>query len=621
MPCGVSVFSIFSILLTQRKYDQIVFLRRCGGMADTRDLKSLGSNTVPVQVRPAAPEWFDSGRCRVGKPYPQESSVFMRKHQQRQIFEVINSIEQAQALGRYADCQDGGVALCGFINSIKGEGTRTAALLIEYCELVFKVNNGELNEQVLKKHLIKIKNSVRGELKPTKIEVVFFPYKASMADSLESIYTAAKNDPDCDAYWCPIPYYNYKPDQTLGPIQYEGKLYPEHFEAVDWQKYDLETRRPDIIFAHSPYDKHNFITCVHSNFHFEQMQNFTEMLCYIPYFISTSNKINEIFCVLPGTLYSDKVVVQSEKIKQTYIDTINAWIKQNDVNKDHFLWPKLSNLSEKFVALGSPKFDAVINASPEDFTLPDEWQQLINPSGQFGQPGQSRKKVVLYNTRFTGFHQGLEKMIEKLRFVLEFFKNRDDVVLWWRPHPLNMSSLHSMRPQYFSEYKSIVDNYKAEKWGIYDESEDLIRAIVLSDALFSDYSSLVGMFAVTGKPIMTQNVEILETTEKHTGEAYYNAFLERLEKRTSQYIAKTQDGFGFDETMVKSPYFFVLAENKYKSMEVLIRFVDSIKNNEERALFFCEAQKAYTKKLSENLDGTAGKSIFKHIKSTILESL
>ena len=34
-------------------------IRRCGGMADTGDLKSPGSNTVPVRVRSPAP----SGPC------------------------------------------------------------------------------------------------------------------------------------------------------------------------------------------------------------------------------------------------------------------------------------------------------------------------------------------------------------------------------------------------------------------------------------------------------------------------------------------------------------------------------------------------------------------------------
>ena len=37
-------------------------IRRCGGMVDTGDLKSLGSNAVPVRVRSPAPSGIISYR-------------------------------------------------------------------------------------------------------------------------------------------------------------------------------------------------------------------------------------------------------------------------------------------------------------------------------------------------------------------------------------------------------------------------------------------------------------------------------------------------------------------------------------------------------------------------------
>lgn len=40
-----------------------------------------------------------------------------------------------------------------------------------------------------------------------RVKVAFFPYKASMWDSLESIYLAAAKDPACDVSVVPIPYY------------------------------------------------------------------------------------------------------------------------------------------------------------------------------------------------------------------------------------------------------------------------------------------------------------------------------------------------------------------------------------------------------------------------------
>lgn len=49
-------------------------------------------------------------------------------------------------------------------------------------------------------------------------EVVFLPYKASMWDSLESVWKAADEDPNCDAYVVPIPYYDRNSDGSYKKI-------------------------------------------------------------------------------------------------------------------------------------------------------------------------------------------------------------------------------------------------------------------------------------------------------------------------------------------------------------------------------------------------------------------
>ena len=65
-----------------------------------------------------------------------------------------------------------------------------------------------------------------------------------------------------------------------------------------------------------------------------------------------------------------------------------------------------------------------------------------------------------------------------------------------------------MRPDLWERYKRIVDTYKAEDWGIYDDTAELERAIAVSDAYYGDQSSVVWMYKETGKPIMIQNCEV-----------------------------------------------------------------------------------------------------------------
>ena len=179
----------------------------------------------------------------------------MRKKQKKDILDILNSLQQAHEEIKDALAQRNGilvqnmlteiqttaVSLGEIIEKLEGEDHTCVRCLEEYCELIFKVyediNSGIFNEnkvyKTLRKQLIKIENGVKNDIVVRK-EIVFFPYKASMWDSLESIYLAAKADPDCDAYCVPIPYYNLNPDHSLGQMHYEGNDYPKEIEIIDW---------------------------------------------------------------------------------------------------------------------------------------------------------------------------------------------------------------------------------------------------------------------------------------------------------------------------------------------------------------------------------------------------
>nr|MCR4743957.1 hypothetical protein [Lachnospiraceae bacterium] len=93
--------------------------------------------------------------------------------------------------------------------------------------------------------------------------------------------------------------------------------------------------------------------------------------------------------------------------------------------------------------------------------------------------------------------------------VLEIFKeNRDEIALLWRPHPLMEATVRSIHPELWDEYSRIVEKYKEEKWGIYDDTAELDRAIAISDAYYGDASSVVNLYQKTGKPVMIQNVAV-----------------------------------------------------------------------------------------------------------------
>ncbi|MBM7566467.1 hypothetical protein [Paenibacillus sacheonensis] len=439
----------------------------------------------------------------------------MRKYHQEKVLELIKTLSEAQRelarlkaeqntrafIGLLADCQDFALHVGQYIDKFEGEGTRTVSLLEKYCDILYYASvgadKGEDNTphiDALQEQLREIEGSVKTELKQSKIEIAFLPYKASMWDSCESIWVAAKEDPECDAYVVPIPYFDRLPGGAVGQMHYEGNQFPDDVPITDWQSYNIEERRPDVIVTINPYDDSNLMTMVHPDFFSKRIKDLTEMLVYVPYFVSMDD-VDEHFCKCVGVLYADRVIVQSDKIRQTYVRVLQQFERENRCVG------MFGNVEEKIVALGSPKFDKVVNTKREDCDVPDEWRKLIERADG------TEKKVILYNTSLAALLEGNEKVLSKLRDVIEVFKRREDVVLLWRPHPLSKSAYQSMRPHLREEYERIIEDYKRQQIGIFDDSADLHRAIALSDAYYGDGGSMIALYACTGKPMMAQWLE------------------------------------------------------------------------------------------------------------------
>ena len=451
----------------------------------------------------------------------------MRKFQKQQILEIFTSLhafhqECAQKLsaGKYdvvqaalGDCQEAAVQIGNVIEQSEGEGTSSVVCLEQYCEVLYQISQqlGSIAPQDFQNQLDESLRKAETEVGQIKIkkEVVFLPYKASMWDSLESVYLAAREDKDCDAYVVPIPYYDKMPDGSFGKMHYEGNEYPYDIEITYYEDYNLEERHPDTIYIHNPYDSWNLVTSVPERYFSSNLRKYTEQLVYIPYFVLREIEpddeagIESIkhFCFLPGIIYADKVVVQSEKMRQIYINEYIKEAQENGLTGEHI---NRKMLEKKILGLGSPKFDKIHSVKREDLDVPKEWLRIIE------KPDGTWKKIIFYNTSINALLAQDEKMLKKMRSVFQIFKEQQDgVTLLWRPHPLIQTTIAAMRPNLWKEYSQIANQYRQEGWGIYDDTADMDRAVVLSDAYYGDPSSIVQIYQDTGKPVMIQNVDVL----------------------------------------------------------------------------------------------------------------
>jgi len=527
----------------------------------------------------------------------------MRRNQQSKILEMLETLDEAHyelqtrlsseiALELLADCQSFALKIGEFIEGIKGEGTKTVSLLEEYCELVYQASmdaDSPTHAGKLDAQLALIENMVRSELKPDKVEAVFFPYQLSMWDSLESIYLAAREDPECDAYVVPIPWFEKNPDESFGKMHYDGDSYPENIPVIDWTKYDVEERRPDIAFIHNPYDSANSASSVPPDFYTDRLMFFSGLLCYCPYFV-TYDDISWNFALSPGAFNADRIIAQSEKVRASFIREIDSLMKE---------YPDLEvrggdNLEKKVVALGSPKFDKVLSMTVEDFSLPDSWRRLIE------KPDGSRKNTVLYNTSVTGFLNDSEKMLNKMRHTFSVFRNRDDAILWWRPHPLSIALFGSTIPGLAEEYGRLVDDYKCEGFGIYDDTPDFHRSLKLSGCLYGDATSLVALYQCMEKPVLIHDI------------AYYGDTGENGNSIEQPFTIGT-DISGFTKSID-----YALKERP--GGMTLERLLDILELPEKPDWYTGLLKKQREYKFTEiaNPDGKAGEAVWEHCKAAVM---
>lgn len=421
----------------------------------------------------------------------------MRNAQKKDVLECIESLHQAheeigQALKRkdvdsvrnmLSECQEFAVTLGESIEQLEGEGHVTVSYLERYCETLFhvfeEISSGESNSEkickLLRKQMIKIENSAKHDIRGRR-EIAFFPYKASMWDSLESVYLAAKSDPDCDVYCVPIPYYDKNKDGSLGQMHYEGADYPDYVEVTDWQNYDPEKRRPDAAYIHNPYDQWNYVTTVHPWFYSTNLKQYVEILVYIPYY-TTTGAMSGVQDLLPAYLYVDYIVIQSSKMRAFF---------DQDIPDD------------KFLPFGSPKFDRAIRKCRKPPEPPEEWKTQMEG-----------RKVYFYNTSINGMLANTDMFLKKMKYVFDTFQGRKDACLLWRPHPLLESTFDSMRASYKLQFDALKKEFVEKNIGLLDETPDIESTIALCDAYIGDAgTSVTSLFGIMGKPMFLLNNRI-----------------------------------------------------------------------------------------------------------------
>lgn len=429
----------------------------------------------------------------------------------KECIRAIEKMDRKIILDIIISCQDVAIVIGNSLEKYFGEETQIVSRIGILCENFYECYEKIKGEVVTEEYL----NSIQEELRrigeqlehdlPDKIEMVFLPYKVSMWDSLESVWKAASECEECETYVVPIPYYSKNEKGELEQEYYEIDQYPDDIPTVHYKKYNLEERCPDIVFIHNPYDEYNRVTTIHPQYYVKELKQYANKVVYIPYYVSNEfnpsdiavQREKESFIITPGVVYSDYTIVQSENARQMYVNVL----RKNYPDVQATTWEK------KILGLGSPKIDRVLGFRRDDNSLPIDWKKNIyNADGK-------RKKVIFYNTSLSDL-LNCKNMMDKIEDTLTYFQNNEDCILWWRPHPLYESTLESMMPDQVDRYRKIVETYKDNGIGIFDDGVDLNWAIAETDAYYGDGSSVSVLFQNVKKPVMYQSTKIRNCIKK-----------------------------------------------------------------------------------------------------------
>jgi hypothetical protein len=374
----------------------------------------------------------------------------LRKFVRYNLLELTDTIAEALSLNMTAEAEYGmGVLRQTLSGSLSAEGAAK-----------YSAVTGDTS------HLTELKALLEAETEIER-EIVFMPYKASMWDSLESIWLAAKDDPRCYVTVLPIPYFEMADGQS--ELHYEGNDFPDYVKITRVADYDFALCKPDIGYIHNAYDATNIVTSVSGFFYTANLKKYIGCLVYVPYFVS-DHPID---------------LSVADAIAQCSADVIIA------SNNDDAATYRKTDFTGEVVPLGSPKTDRIINAHNKKPPIPPEWDILEN------------KKIFFMNTSIGSLLFDADAYIKKLRAVFKVFaKKRYTAALIWRPHPLTHSTIAAMVQEAKDGFYALESFFESSQIGVIDRTPDFLPAMAMSDVYIGDgLSSLIYLYGLSGKPI------------------------------------------------------------------------------------------------------------------------
>lgn len=326
--------------------------------------------------------------------------------------------------------------------------------------------------------------------KNNKMVVVFLVARTNVFNSVLTIFQAADQSNDIDAYLIALP--NRSNDKQSNnsketfefckTISFNNVINSYNEETGKY--FDLKTLNPDYVFLCAPYDEE-----YPDGYKFRQMANYTK-LCFVPYGygfvegVTTDTGLNIYMLAHVKYLFADgPVTMRHCEKKLKYIKNL---VKHNILN------------------LGFPRFDLYKNID-----------------------NSNEKKHIIYLPRWSA-PQNVERGHELSSFmlfkdeILNWAERHPDIDLIIRPHPILFYRYIEYGLMSENDVKDYIQRIESMPNVSLDSSPDYRKTLLWADISVSDFSSTLAEYSFTRKPlIFFGNTERIAEDQKPIFESAY----------------------------------------------------------------------------------------------------
>lgn len=298
-----------------------------------------------------------------------------------------------------------------------------------------------------------------------QVRALFFAELGEKWDAMQSVYEHMRDDPRFDPVIVrtPVGRVVERNGKRKQEIIYKDFLKPMGIPSLGYDQYNIEEDCPELVFTSQPYE-----SCTPSEFWPETIAKHARLV-YLPYYlpdVPTAASVTSL-AQLPVYRYAWKVVCPTERQYRYYCR-------------------HAENKGTNALLTGIPKTDPFVRLTQEPVQLPQAWGSLVG------------KTVFLWNSWY-------DIAVSSMRYfndLLNWFEEHQDCGLIWRNHPMTDTVTKLYHPNQYTAYQKNL--YRAEKTKniVIDREISCCAAFSASNAMISDWSSLLPQYLLINKPAM-----------------------------------------------------------------------------------------------------------------------